>query len=63
MARIMEIDPGTIPYLAGASGQLGPIAERHIQQRGELLATVAQRFAHHVSWDRTRGAKTPEGLR
>jgi uncharacterized protein (DUF362 family) len=63
MARIMEIDPGTIPYLASASGRLGPIAERHIQQRGELLATVAQRFARHVSWDRTRGAKTPEGLR
>src|SRR5262249_32289797 len=32
MARIMEIDPRQIPYLAGASGRLGPISERHIHQ-------------------------------
>ncbi len=44
-ARLMEIDPERVPYLAVASGRLGPIAERHIQQRGEPLAPLAKRYA------------------
>jgi uncharacterized protein (DUF362 family) len=44
-ARLMKLDPGCIPYLAGASGRLGPIAEHHIQQRGEAIAPLAQPFA------------------
>jgi hypothetical protein len=41
----MELDPSRIAYLAAASGWLGPIAERHIRQRGEAIADLAQRFA------------------
>jgi uncharacterized protein (DUF362 family) len=44
-ARLMEIDPSRVPYLAGASGRFGPIAEAHIHQRGERVADLAQRFA------------------
>jgi uncharacterized protein (DUF362 family) len=44
-ARLMEIDPGRVAYLAAASGRLGPIAERHIRQRGESIASLSQRFA------------------
>src|SRR5512135_1211869 len=44
-ARLMQIDPGRVAYLAAASGRLGPIAERHIRQRGEAIAPLAQRFA------------------
>ncbi|MBX6315552.1 MAG: DUF362 domain-containing protein [Isosphaeraceae bacterium] len=43
--RLMGIDPARIPYLAAASGRLGPIAERHIRQRGESIASLAQTFA------------------
>ncbi len=42
--RLMGLDPWRIDYLAAASGRLGPIAEGHIAQRGESLATVAQKF-------------------
>jgi uncharacterized protein (DUF362 family) len=42
--RLMGIDPAVVPYLAGASGRLGPIAEGHIQQRGERIDRLAQRF-------------------
>jgi uncharacterized protein (DUF362 family) len=44
-ARLMQIDPSRVAYLAASSGRLGPIAERHIRQRGEAIATLAQRFA------------------
>jgi uncharacterized protein (DUF362 family) len=44
-ARLMQIDPLRVAYLAAASGRLGPIAERHIRQRGETIAALAQRFA------------------
>ncbi len=44
-ARLMQIDPERVAYLAAASGRLGPIAERHIHQRGEVIAPLAQRFA------------------
>ena len=44
-ARLMGIDPGRVPYLAVASGRLGPIAERHIRQRGEPIVRLHRRFA------------------
>jgi hypothetical protein len=44
-ARLMGIDPWRNPYQAGASGRLGPVAERHVAQRGEPLGGLAQPFA------------------
>jgi uncharacterized protein (DUF362 family) len=43
--RLMGIDPWRVAYLARASGRLGPISERHIAQRGESIASLAQTFA------------------
>jgi uncharacterized protein (DUF362 family) len=43
-ARLMGIEPWHVTYLAGASGRLGPIAESHIIQRGESLASLIQPF-------------------
>jgi uncharacterized protein (DUF362 family) len=43
-ARLMKIDPSQIEHLAAASGRLGPIAEKHIEQRGESIAALAQPF-------------------
>lgn len=43
-ARLMGFDPFRIAYLRLASGRLGPIQDRHIQQRGEPIAELAQRF-------------------
>jgi uncharacterized protein (DUF362 family) len=43
-ARLMGINPQRVGYLAAASGRLGPIAERHIEQRGETVASLAQQF-------------------
>jgi uncharacterized protein (DUF362 family) len=43
-ARLMRIDPWRVGYLAGASGRLGPIGERHISQRGETIAAMSQPF-------------------
>lgn len=42
--RLMGLDPRRIAYLAGASGRLGPIDERHIHQRGEAIQSLVQRF-------------------
>jgi uncharacterized protein (DUF362 family) len=42
--RLMDINPWRIDYLAAASGRLGPIAERHIEQRGEAIKDMVQRF-------------------
>ena len=44
-ARLMGFDPRRIEYLRGASGILGPIEERHIEQRGELLGPLTQTFS------------------
>lgn len=44
-ARLMGFDPFRIDYLRAASGTLGPIQERHIEQRGEPLANLTQTFA------------------
>jgi uncharacterized protein (DUF362 family) len=43
-ARLMGINPLRVAYLAWASGRLGPIAERHITQRGEPIAPLIQNF-------------------
>ena len=43
-ARLMEINPWRIGYLAAASGRLGPISEWHIEQRGESIKDMSQRF-------------------
>jgi uncharacterized protein (DUF362 family) len=43
-ARLMEIDPTRVPYLAAAAGRLGPIDAEQIRQRGESIASLAQRF-------------------
>lgn len=43
-ARIMDFDPARLEFLRHASGRLGPIQERHIEQRGEPIASVRQRF-------------------
>jgi uncharacterized protein (DUF362 family) len=43
-ARLMKINPWRVGYLARSSGRLGPIAERHIEQRGEAIASLAQPF-------------------
>ena len=50
-ARLMGIDPFQIAYLAAASGRLGPIAERHIHQRGEAIARLVRQYTvlKHVS--------------
>jgi uncharacterized protein (DUF362 family) len=44
-ARLMGFDPLRIHYLRAASGTLGPIQERHIEQRGEPIASLAQSFS------------------
>lgn len=42
--RLMDLDPARIPYLAAASGHLGPIAESHIEQLGESIADLRQHY-------------------
>jgi len=42
--RLMGINPWRVAYLAGASGRLGPISERHVAQRGAALAPLVQPF-------------------
>jgi uncharacterized protein (DUF362 family) len=56
-ARLMGLDPWRIPYLAGASGQLGPISASHIIQRGESLLPLIQpfRLLDHPSMAQFRG--------
>jgi uncharacterized protein (DUF362 family) len=43
-ARLMGLDPWRIAYLAAASGRLGPVSDRHVLQRGEPIAAMAQKF-------------------
>jgi uncharacterized protein (DUF362 family) len=43
-ARIMGIDPHKIVYLKVASNRLGPVKEKYITQRGELISTVRKNF-------------------
>jgi len=42
--RLMGLNPWRVGYLVGASGRLGPVSERNIDQRGEPIASVASRF-------------------
>lgn len=44
-ARLMGLNPRGTKYLATASGRLGPVLERNIEQRGETIASLRQRFA------------------
>ena len=43
-ARIMGIDPRKVAYLKVASNRLGPIKEKYIAQRGELINKVRKNF-------------------
>jgi len=43
-ARLMDFDPNDIPYLQLASERIGPIAESHIDQRGEAIRSLRQHF-------------------
>jgi uncharacterized protein (DUF362 family) len=43
-SRLMGINPRRISYLARSSGVLGPIAARHIEQRGEKLVVPARPY-------------------
>ncbi len=43
-ARLMGFQPERLDFLRMASGCLGPIKERHIQQRGEAIADCQHRF-------------------
>src|SRR5262249_14516641 len=56
-APLMRINPWRVGSLAGASGRLGPIAERHIEQRGEEIVNLAQPFQllDHPSFAALRG--------
>ena len=44
IARVMGLVPEQIPYLAYAAGNLGPISDAHISQRGERWQSVSNRF-------------------
>ncbi len=43
-ARLMCLKPAAIEYLAAASGKLGPILARNIEQRGEPIAALQTPF-------------------
>jgi uncharacterized protein (DUF362 family) len=43
-ARIMGINPMKIPYLKSAAGLLGPVEEKKIEQRGEVIQAVRTDF-------------------
>lgn len=43
--RIMGLNPQKVPYLATASGQLGPVGEENILQYGETISSVRTNFA------------------
>ncbi len=44
VCRMMEIDPAQVEYLRLASGRLGPLGERQIEQRGEAWQPLAKPF-------------------
>jgi uncharacterized protein (DUF362 family) len=43
-ARLMRLSPFGLDYLTEASGRLGPIEERNIEQRGERIRDLATAF-------------------
>lgn len=55
--RLMGLEPRRIPYLRFASGRLGPIKQWRIEQRGEPIRELAQRFelVDHPSMKQFRG--------
>ncbi len=57
-ARIIDIDPARIDYLALANGRLGPIADRDILQRGEPWQRTAQPLRNR----RRTPSEAPAGL-
>ena len=62
-ARLMGFDPLRIPYLSAASGFLGPVKARHIEQRGEPLRDLVQDFGlpAHPHFDAFRAARASGG--
>ncbi len=44
VARLMNLRPENVSYLALAAGRLGPIDDAHIEQRGEAWEPLAQPF-------------------
>lgn len=44
VCRLMRVDPTLIKYLKLAAGTLGPIDEKHIEQRGEAWKPLSQPF-------------------
>lgn len=44
-ARVMGLKPEAVPYLQRAAGELGPIGESSIEQRGEPVADLRRSFA------------------
>jgi uncharacterized protein (DUF362 family) len=56
-ARIMGIDPRKVSYLAAASGQIGPIRDSDILQRGEAIASVRTDFALLENIDAHKGLR------
>jgi len=42
--RLMGFDPYKVDYLAYAAGNLGPVLENNIEQRGEDLASLVTKF-------------------
>lgn len=58
-ARVMGIDPWKIPYLAAASGVLGPIGEENIEQRGENIQMVRRDFELLEHIRAQRGIRLP----
>ncbi len=63
LARIMDLAPERVSYLALAADRLGPIAEERIEQRGEPWQSVASRFElvdePHLRRLRPGSSKTP----
>jgi uncharacterized protein (DUF362 family) len=43
-ARLIGMEPARLDYLRVASGRMGPIRAEHIEQRGERLDGLAQRY-------------------
>lgn len=43
-ARLMDLLPERVGYLALSAGWLGPVQESHIEQRGEPIGPLKQRF-------------------
>ena len=44
LSRLMHLEPERIPYLALANGRLGPLAEQHIDERGEAWQSLVSPF-------------------